>query len=68
MNILKKSMWVFDGARINLTELRPLKLSQFLRLFCIVGYGVCVILQFSIDHYETIHTCGGHIEDVHVGF
>ena len=23
----------FDGARINLTELRPLKLSQFLRLF-----------------------------------
>ena len=26
-----------------LKELRPFKLSHFRQLFCIIGYGVCVI-------------------------
>ena len=32
---------------------------------------VCVILllpQFLVDLFETLHTCCGHIEDVHVSF
>ena len=27
-----------------------------------------LLLQFSMDHFETLHTCCGHIEDVHVAF
>ena len=47
-----------------LTELQPFKLSHF-RQLC-----VCVInsLKFSMDHFETMHTCSGYIEDVHVNF
>ena len=30
-----------------------------------VSYGE---LQFSVDLFETLHTCCGHNEDVHVGF
>ena len=52
-----------------LTELQPFKLSHLRQLFCIVGYRVCCnkfILQFSVDHFETMHTCCGYTEDVHV--
>ena len=27
-----------------------------------------LLLQFSMDHFETMHTCSGYIEDVHVNF
>ena len=27
-----------------------------------------LLLQFSMDHFETLHTFCGYIEDVHVGF
>ena len=27
-----------------------------------------LLLQFSMDHFETMHTCCGYIEDVHVNF
>ena len=27
-----------------------------------------LLLQFSVDHFETMHTCCGYIEDVHVNF
>ena len=27
-----------------------------------------LLLQFSLDHFETMHTCCGNIEDVHVKF
>ena len=50
-----------------LTELQPFELSHFSQFFCIVGYGVCVILlKFSMHYFETMQTCCGYIEDVHV--
>ena len=53
-----------------LTELQHIELSHFRQVFGIVGYGVCVInfLQFSMDHFEIMHTCCGYIEDVQVDF
>ena len=27
-----------------------------------------LLLQFSMDHFETMHTCSGYIEYVHVNF
>ena len=27
-----------------------------------------LVLQFSMDHFETLHSCCGYIEDVHVNF
>ena len=27
-----------------------------------------LVLQFSVDHFETMHTCCGYIEGVHVNF
>ena len=33
-------------------------------------YSLCnqVLPQFSVNLFDTLHTCCGHIEDVHVGF
>ena len=64
-------MWVLMKLEHILTELQHIELSHFRQLFGIVGYGVCVnqlLLQFSMDHFETMHTCCGYIEDVHVDF
>ena len=51
-----------------LTELQPFELNHFLGNFlhCRV-WSLCnqLLLHFSIDHFETMHTCG-YIEDVHV--
>ena len=53
-----------------LTDLQPIELKVLLGNFlhCPV-WSLCNQLpsQFSIDHFETLHTCG-HIEDVHVAF
>ena len=66
VDILKMCMWVFGGARINFYSL-----SNFLGnlLHCRV-WSLCnqLLLQFSRDHFETMHTCCGYIEDVHVNF
>ena len=54
-----------------LTELQHIELSHFRQFFGIVGYGVCVINSsdsFQMDHFETMHTCCGYIEDVQVDF
>ena len=54
-------MWVFGGARINMTELQPFELSQFRHLFAfIVGYGVCVINSSYRKHFEAMHICCGY--------
>ena len=44
-----------------LTELQPFEFSHFRQL-------LQLLLQFSMDLFETLLTCCGHIEDVHVGF
>ena len=51
-----------------LTELWPFEFSHFRQFFGIVGSEVCdiLLLQFSMDCFETMHTCCGHNEDVHV--
>ena len=35
VDIFKMCMWVFGGARINLTELQPFELSHFRQLFAL---------------------------------
>ena len=27
-----------------------------------------LLFQFSVDHFETMHTCRGYIKDVHLNF
>ena len=53
-----------------LRELQPFELSHFRQLFCIVGYGVCVINSSYIlmNYLETMQTYCGYIKDVHVNF
>ena len=63
-----------------LTELQPFELSHLRQLYAlkvILGnflhcrvWSLCnqLFLQFSMDHFETMHTCCGYIEDVHVNF
>ena len=72
VDILKMSMGLFDGARINFD-----RISAFETLIVILGnllqrrvWSLCnqLLLQFSMDHFETMHTCCGYIEDVHVNF
>ena len=68
-------MWVFGGARINFDRITafelhypsPSHLSKYLH--CRV-WSLCnqLLIQFSVDHFETMHTCCGYIEDVHVNF
>ena len=54
-----------------LTELQHIELSHLLGNFlhCRV-WSLCnqVFLQFSMDHFETMHSCCGYIGDVHVNF
>ena len=69
-DILKMCMWVFDGARINFdrfTACQTVILGNILH--CRV-WSLCnqLPLQFSMDHFETLHTYCGHIENLHVAF
>ena len=59
-------MWVFGGAR-NYSLLNLVILGNFLH--CRV-WSLCnqLLLQFSMDHFETVHTCCGYIENVHMKF
>ena len=50
------------------TELRP-----FLVFLVFLHCGLLnlcnhLLIQFSMDQFETMHTSCGHIEDEHVGF
>ena len=64
-------MWVFGGAIINFDRITAFQTLGILGnvLHCMV-WSLCnqLLLQFSVDHFETIHTCCGYIEDVHVTF
>ena len=53
--------------RQNYSLLNLVVLSNFLH--CRV-WSLCnqLLLQFSVDHFETIPNCCGYIEDVHVNF
>ena len=53
-----------------LTELQPFKLCHFRILLHCRVWSLCDqhLLQFSMDHFETMHTCCGFIEDVYVNF
>ena len=63
-------MWVWVELKLILTELQPFELSHFRQLFDCRVWSLCnqPILQFSMDHFETMHTYCGYIENVHVNF
>ena len=68
VDILKMCMWGFGGARINFDRITAFRtLGNF--LLCRV-WSLCnqLLLQFSMDHFETMHTYCGYIENVHVNF
>ena len=47
-------------------ELRPVKHSH-LGSFYMIGYGP-ILIQFSMVHFQTLHTIGKHIEVLHLEF
>ena len=53
-----------------LTELQHFELSHLGNFLHCRVWSLCNQhpLQFSMDHFETMHTCCGYIEDVHVIF
>ena len=53
-----------------LTELQPFELSHLGNFLHCRVWNLCnqLLLQFSMDHFETMHTCCGYIEDVHENF
>ena len=59
-------IWIFNGARFNFTGLQLLDLGNFLD--CRV-WSLCneLLFGFSTDVSQTLQTCCGHIEKVHVG-
>ena len=63
-------MWVFGGARINFDRIIDSNLVIFGNFLHCRVWSLCnqLLLQFSMDHFETMHTCCGYIEDVHVNF
>ena len=67
VDILKMCMRVFGGARNNYSLLNLVIFGNVLH--CRV-WSLCnqPLLQFSMDHFETMHTCCAYIEDVHVNF
>ena len=63
-------MWVFGGARINFDRINLSNLVILGNFLHCRVWSLCnqLLLQFSMDHFEIIHTCCGYIEDVHVNF
>ena len=53
-----------------LTELQPLNLAILGNFLHCRVWSLCnqLVLQFSMDHFETLHSCCVYIEDVHVNF
>ena len=53
-----------------LTELQPFEVSHFWQFFALWVWSLCnqFLLQVSMDHFETMHTCCGYIKNVHVNF
>ena len=53
-----------------LTEVQPLELSHFRHFLRCRVWSLCneLLLQFSMDHFEILHSYCGYIENVHVGF
>ena len=66
VDILKMCMWVFDGARINFDRIIAYRTypSHFRQLLHCRVWSLCnqLLLQFSMDHFETMQTCCGYIE------
>ena len=62
-------MWLFNAARSNLD-----RITAFLTLVILDNFlhrrvqSLCnqLLLQFCMDHFETMHACGRNIENVHV--
>ena len=53
--------------KLSLTEeLRPFK-HNHLGSFYMIGYGP-ILIQFSMGHFQTLHTIGKHIEVLHLEF
>ena len=53
--------------KLSLTEeLRPFKHSH-LGSFYMIGYGP-ILIQFSMDRFQTLHTISKHIEVLHLEF
>ena len=52
--------------KLSLTEeLRPFK--RHLGNFYMIGYG-SILIQFSMVHFQTLHTIDKHIEVLHLKF
>ena len=71
VDILKMCMCVFGGARINFDRITAFPNLAILGNFLHGrGWSLCnqLLLQFSMDHFETMHTYCGYIEDEHVKF
>ena len=51
-------------------RLRPFKLSHFRQFSHSRVWRLCnqLLIQFSMDLFETLHTCCGHNENEHVDF
>ena len=62
-DILKMCMWVWIELGWILIELRPFELSHFWQLFCMVGYGVCVI-NYSYSFQRMFFKLCRHIGDI----
>ena len=56
--------------KLILTELQHIELSHLGNFLRCRVWSLCnqLLLQFSMDHFETLLSCCGHIEDVHVAF
>ena len=68
VDILKMYMWIFDEARTNFDRITAYQTLGNI-LHCRI-WSLCnqLLLQFSIDHLETLYTYCGHIKNVHVAF
>ena len=69
-DIMKMSMWIFNGPRINFERITAFELSRLGNFVQCTVWSLCdqIITQFSMDVSQTLQTYCGHITNVHVGF
>ena len=56
VNLLKMSLWVFDGARINFDRISTFKTQLLWQLFCTLGFNQ-LLLQLLKNSFHTLLTC-----------
>ena len=67
MDIMKVCMWSFGGNKVRFDRRITAFLTVVLGSFYMIEYRP-ILIQLSMDRFQTLHTLGKHIEVLHLEY